>query len=127
MKRPGLVLVAALASLAGCSGAPSGPVAATVDIALVSPFSDDGALLFTVTGGPVDSLSADGYALHFSRPAPNTLQAIVTGTLNPGTVARLYLPDDRLIAQYSVSLDQAAARVSYTQRDPAAYGLTLKP
>jgi hypothetical protein len=121
------ILIAALGFVAGCSGAPSAPVATTVQVLLTSPYTDDGGVFFTVTGGRVDSVSAAGYALFSSRTDPSTLQVIVAGNLSAGTLATLYLPDERLLPQYSVSLYQAAARSSYALRDPAGYSITLKP
>jgi len=84
-------------------------------------------LLFTVTGGRVDSVESSGYTVYLSRPDANTLEVIVTGQLSSGAIARLHIPSERLGPAYSASLIQAAARGSYTQRDPAAYGLTLAP
>jgi hypothetical protein len=120
-------LMATLGCLGACSGAPSAPVATTVQVVMSSPYSDDGGVLFTVAGGPVDSLSTTEYTLFSSRDNPRTLQVIVTGNLSTGALATLYLPDERLLPQYSVSLNQAAARASYTERDPAGYRVTLKP
>jgi hypothetical protein len=121
------MLIAALGGLGGCSGAPSAPAAATVQVVMTSPYADDGGVLFTVTGGRVDSVTSAGYTLFSSRADPSTLQIIVTGSLSTGTLATLYLRDERLLPEYSVSLNQAAARASYTARDPAGYTLTLKP
>jgi hypothetical protein len=120
-------LMAALGLLGGCSGTPSAPVAATVQVILTSPYTDDGGVLFTVTGGRVDSVSAGGYTLFSSRPDPGTLEVIVTGNLSPGILATLYLPDERLLPEYSVTLNQAAARLLYTERNPAGYSISLKP
>ena len=52
------IVAGALGMLNGCSGQPSAPVAATLQVSLSTPFNDDGALLFTVTGGRVDSVDA---------------------------------------------------------------------
>ena len=126
MKRLVLILLAG-AGLNGCSGPPSASESASLAVTLSSPFADDGAVLFTVTGGPVDSVESSGYAVYSSRPEPNTLEVIVTGQLGSGTIARLHIANERLAPAYSARVVQAAARVSYTQRDPAAYGLTLVP
>ena len=122
-----LVLILVAAGLIGCSEAPSASESASLEVTLSSPFPDDGALLFTVTGGRVDSVESSGYTVYLSRPDANTLEVIVTGQLSSGTIARLHIPSERLGPAYSASLIQAAARGSYTQRDPAAYGLTLAP
>jgi len=120
-------ILALAAGLSGCSEPPSATVSTTLAATLSSPFTDDGALLFTISGGPVDSVDTPGYALYSSRTDANTLELIVTGQLTSGTIARVHIPNERLVPQYSVKILQAAGRSSYAQRDPAAYGLTLTP
>jgi hypothetical protein len=117
----------ALGMLNGCSGQPSAPVAATLQVSLSTPFNDDGALLFTVTGGRVDSVDAPGYTLYTSQTDPATLQVILTGNLSPGIVAHVHIPDERAALQYSASISQVAARETYIERDPASYHLEVKP
>src|SRR4051794_26433603 len=122
-----VVLAGVLGMLDGCSGQPSAPVAATLQVSLSTPFNDDGALLFTVTGGRVDSVDAPGYTLYTSQADPATLQVILTGNLSPGIVAHVHIPDERVASQYSASISQVAARETYIERDPASYHLELKP
>ncbi|HVQ47184.1 MAG TPA: hypothetical protein VMS62_10165 [Gemmatimonadales bacterium] len=121
-----VVVVGALGMLNGCSGQPSAPVAATLQVSLSTPFNDDGAVLFTVTGGRVDSVDAAGYTLYTSRTDPATLQVILTGNLSPGIVAHVHIPDERGASQYSATISQVAARETYIERDPASYRLELK-
>jgi hypothetical protein len=122
-----VVVAGAPGLLIGCSGQPSAPVAATLHVSLSTPFTDDGALLFTVTGGRVDSVDAPGYTLYSSQADPTTLQVILTGNLSSGIVAHVHIPDERVASQYSASISQVAARETYVERDPAAYRLELKP
>lgn len=124
MRRLVLILVVG-AGLGGCSGLPSASESATLDVTLSSPFPDDGALFFTVTGGRVDSVESSAHTVYTSRPEANTLEVIVTGQLSSGTIARIHIANERLAPAYSARVIQAAARVSYSQRDPAAYGLSL--
>jgi hypothetical protein len=114
------------AALSGCSHQPSAPEGVILQVRLSSPNGDDGALLFTVAGGRVDSVEASGYTTFSHRSDPSTLRIIVAGSVASGTIARLWLPDERQIGRYSVTLDQAAARGSYAQRDPASYQITLE-
>jgi hypothetical protein len=123
----GLIFPLLAGASSACSGPASGPVATTLGVGLESPYRDDGAVLFTVTGGRVDSVETPGYTLYTSRPDANTLQVIVTGNVSSGAIARLHLPDERLVSRYAATVNQAAARGSYTQRDPAGYRLTLAP
>jgi len=113
--------------LSGCSHQPSGPDGAVVQLKLSSAYSDDGGLFLTVAGGRVDSVDAPGLTVYSHRPDPSTLEIILTGSLVSGTVARLWLPDERQIPRYSARVNQAAARGSYIQRDPTTYRLTVEP
>jgi hypothetical protein len=122
-----LRLAAALAWLGGCSGEPTDPIGATLDVRYSTTADDDGAVLLTVSGGPVDSVEAPGYALYSARVDANTLRIIVVGDLSSGSLVRIHIADDRLISQYSAVIDQVAARGSYAQRDPASYALSLTP
>lgn len=127
MSRWSLVLMAGVLSLGGCASEPPGPSAATLQVALATPAQDDGAVLFTITGGPVDSIDAPDYQVYSRQTDANTLRVIVMGALKPGLIARIHIPDQSRIADYSGAVNQVAARDSYAQRDPTGYGLTLAP
>jgi hypothetical protein len=111
--------------LAGCSNN-TGPVAGALNVSISSPQRDDGALLLTVSGGPVDSVESVGFRIYSIR-APDSVKFIVTGSLGSGPVARIHIPDGRLASRYSAKVSQVAARASYTPRDPATYSITLQP
>jgi hypothetical protein len=120
--------LAVLAGLVGCSHDNLGPTAGALTVTLASPNSDDGAVLFTISGGPVDSLTVPGgERIYTSRLDSKTLRVILIGHLPAGTVARMYLPDVRLASNYSATVNQAAARTSYAQRNPAAYSVNFLP
>lgn len=109
----------------GCSADPSGPAAATLELDFVTPSAEDGAVLFTISGGPVDSIAAPGHRLYTTRVDGNTLRVILVGNVGSGRLGRVYLSDERRIPQYTASINQVAARGTYQQRDPAAYALAL--
>jgi hypothetical protein len=119
-------LLATLALLAACSGG-TGPTAGTLSVSLITPHLDDGAVLLTISGGPVDSVEAAGHRVYSSQPDANTLRLILAGDLGSGTVARVHVPDTRQVARYTVLLSQVAARSTYAQRDPAHYTISLQP
>jgi hypothetical protein len=111
--------------LSGCSQDPSAPISAALQVRLDTPAQDDGAALFTISGGPIDSVDALGRALYTARIDESTTRVIVAGDLTGGTIARIHVPDQRYVSQYSVTLDQVAAR-GYDQRDVASYALSLE-
>ena len=121
-----LVGLMGLASLAGCSNN-TGPTAGALNVSLTSPNTDDGAVLLTISGGPVDSVEAIGYTLYTAPAGPNTLRLIATGNVGSGTIARIHVPDARQASRYVTSIDQVAARSTYAQRDQAQYSVSLAP
>ena len=116
--------IGALVPLSGCSNN-TGPSGATLSVTLSSPHGDDGAVLLTITGGPVDSVEAVGYAVYTARSGTGPLKLIVTGDLGGGPIARIHVPDYRHAPFYTAKVVQVAARRSYDQRDPAGYSASL--
>jgi hypothetical protein len=112
--------------LAGCSGG-TGPTAGMLSVNLTTPRTDDGGLLLTISGGPVDSIEAAGHRLYYSRPEANTVHFILAGEIASGTIARIHVPDTRQAFQYTALVGQVAARSSYVPRDPAQYEVVLVP
>jgi hypothetical protein len=126
-RRFGSLLLAGVSALIACSHDTIGPTAGTLTVNLTSPNSDDGAVLLTVSGGPIDSVASAGHQIYSARLDSNTLRLIVTGEVASGTIATIYLADMRLASSYSATVNQVAARGSYAQHDPASYTLTLSP
>ena len=122
-----LFLLCSLSALVGCSHDTNEPTAGILKANLASPNTDDGAVLFTVSGGPVDSVVAGGHQVYFALLDATSLRVVVIGEVGSGTLATVYIPDNRLASSYSVTVNQVAARVSYAQRNPASYSLSLAP
>ena len=120
--RPYLWLGAMLL-LAACSNS-TGPTAGILSLTVASPHKDDGGLMLTVYGGPVDSVEAPGYVIHAAHVA-DSVKMIVTGNLVSGVIVRVHIPDSRQASRYSARISQAAARQTYVQRDPASYTVSL--
>lgn len=110
-----------------CSHEPSGPTAGTFDVRLATPNGDDGAVLFTISGGPIEAVEPLDYRVYSARVDANTHRVIVTGDITSGPVARIRIADDRQLPRYSASVNQVAARATYVQRDPTSYVLTFAP
>ena len=126
----GAALAAALLVAAGCSGSdsgPSGPVAGPLRVVVTSPNTDDGAVMFQVTG-VVDSVVAPaGLTLYQSVPGPNVIRAIVTGNIATGNnLLTLYVADVSKASFLTTQVIQVAARATYAQRPAGAYTLTVQ-
>jgi hypothetical protein len=123
--RWGALLCVGLAGLGGCSSEAPAPASATLGLSLSSPAQDDGAVLLTITGGPVDSIDSPGYRLYSTSPEANTYRVIIAGQLASGPIARVHIPDERRSADYAAVVEQVAAQGSYRQQDLAGYGLSF--
>ena len=115
----------AVCSLIGCSNN-TDPVAGALNVSISSPHLDDGALMLSVFGGPVDSVESVGFTVYSVRAA-DSVKFIVTGPVGSGRVARIHIPDGRQASRYGARVSQVAARGSYGPRDPAGYSATLIP
>jgi hypothetical protein len=120
-----VVSIAVWSSMSGCSSESAGPVGATLEVSFATGASDDGAVLFTVSGGPVDSVESPGYRIYTSKTNGGMTRVVVTGELRAGVIARIHIADGRRLGQYSATIDQVAARGSYAQRDPVSYSLIV--
>jgi hypothetical protein len=112
--------------LGSCSSDSAGPTGATLEVSFATSATDDGAVLFTVSGGPIDSVEAPGYRLYTAHTAPTSMRVVVAGELRAGTIARIHIADARKLGQYSATIDQVAARGSFAQRDPVTYSLAVE-
>ena len=127
----GTALVALLVGVAACGGGddggPSGPVAGPLRVVVTSPNTDDGAVMFQVTG-VVDSVVAPaGLTLYQSVPGPNVIRAIVTGNISSGSnLLTLYVADVSKASSITTQVLQVAARVTYAQRPAGTYSLTVQ-
>jgi hypothetical protein len=128
------LLPLALLSLAAACGdggptGPAGPVPGVLKIALTTPNADDGALLFTVSGGRVSTVdaAAAGYQIYTARPDTLTMRILVTGDIAAGEVVRIHVPDTRSAAAYHATIAQAASRATFAQRALAGYALAVAP
>ncbi len=96
-----------------------------VNVTLTTPNSNDGALLLTLSGGTIDSLTASAGTIFFASTGTNTFRVMVAGTITGGAIVRFWMPDRRNVSQYSATLEQAAARSTYEQQAIGGYSLSI--
>jgi hypothetical protein len=119
-------VLATSALLLSCSNE-TGPISGSLDVHLSSPEGDDGAALFTVTGGPIEKVEAVGGVAFVGKVDGNTTRVIVGGSLNSGVIAHLHIADMGQAGEYSIVLDKMAVRSTYAAREPAGYSISLSP
>jgi hypothetical protein len=98
-----------------------------LNVKLGSLRGDDGAVLFTISGGPVESVEAVSGTVRSAQIDANTLRVVITGNLSAGAIARVRIADVTQASRYSAAVSQVAARLSYVPRDPGQYSITLAP
>lgn len=130
--RRALGVAAALAALAlplvlaTCSG----PVAGDLTISLVTPNSDDGAIVVKVTASPSLEITGataacTGCRIFAERPSATELRAVVTGSVVAGALLRVSVSDTRPSGAYAVQVVQVASR-TYQLRSAGGYSLTIQ-
>ena len=124
------VMVAALSVGAACSDDPvGGAQAGTLVVRLTTPHADDGAVLFEVSGGPIDTATAGNASLRlFTRRASgSTIVGVVAGVVTNGAVITLRVPDVGAAAGYTARVVEVADRQNALRTSLAGYALTLGP
>jgi hypothetical protein len=112
--------------LISCSSG-TGPTAGVLNVKLSSLRGDDGAVLFTIAGGPVESVEAVSGVVHTAQMDASTLRVVITGNLRAGAIARVRIADMAQASHYSAAVNQVAARSSYVPRDAGQYSISLAP
>ena len=128
-----IVTSAVVAALLACDGdpkPPTGPQPVTgpgfVRVQFTTPNTDDGAVYFTLTGAPIDSLISF-YTLLSADSGPDEKQVITAGAIRTGGIVIFWVPDRSALAGYTAVLQQVATRGSYEQRDLQGYSVAIIP
>lgn len=123
--RLALTALLSLSAVTGCGdqGA-SGAGDLTVSFFQATP--DAGALLLTVSGGPVQDVTpVGGQQVSFAGAGPNTTRIVVTGALATGQLLRLRVPEVGQVASYSVRVVQVAHKTTFALLDPSKYTMSV--
>jgi hypothetical protein len=95
-------------------------------VRLTTPHAEDGGILFTASGGQIDSVRSSYTNAYVSPIGQNSWRVLVAGNLASGVVAEILVPDVANAADYSASIEQAAARATYVQRSLGGYSLVVE-
>jgi hypothetical protein len=106
---------------------PPDPIPGWLRIRLDTQNTDDGGIMFSVTGGQVDSIRSAYSDLFTSSGSPAARRAIVAGDLTSGgIIAEILVPDVQKVADYTATVEQVAARESFVQRAASSVSLTVE-
>jgi hypothetical protein len=129
--RLGCVGVIGLTAAAGACGLtetpPAIPPLSAVELNLQTPRTDDGAVVLTLRGPDVSNLQAAsrGYLMYSWPTAPDEMRIIVVGDLKAGPLATLSVGSGHQLSEYSVIVDQVAARTDSLRADHSGYGVSV--
>jgi len=120
------LLVGAAAALGSCSG----PTAGDLTVSLVTPNSDDGAVLIRVTASESKevtgaSVACGGCQLFLEKPSATELRAVITGSLVAGPLVHMSVSDTKSPSAYTVQIQQEASR-TYQVRPTSGYSVTVQ-
>lgn len=105
---------------------PVSPTALRLD--LVTPHSDDGAVVVTLRGPDVSNLQAASPAyLAYSRSdsSAREIRLIIIGDLKGGALGTIAVGPGHQLADYSVTIDQVAARNDTVRADLSGYRVNI--
>jgi hypothetical protein len=119
----GAVIVSGLSC--GDSSGPTSPKAGLLNVTLTSPNAEDGAILFTMGVGAIDSISVpQGSVLQVISNTAAQRTVLVRGTLATGAlIANLWVPD--VSVSYTAFVSQVASK-AYAQRTLTGYSLSVQ-
>lgn len=126
-----ILLLALLAVGLSCGDSePSGPpdpIPGWLRIRFTSPNTDDGGVLFTISGGTVTSVRSPYPDLFVTPSGTLPLRVLVAGNLASGVVvAEIQVPDVQTATDYTVVVEEVASRDTFEQREVSTYSLVVE-
>jgi hypothetical protein len=83
------------------------------------------ALLFRITGGPIDSVVPHEHTLFDNSEMLDDWRALLVGSMVSGELARIWVPDPSLFREYSIVVEQAVVNEGFAQQPASGYALTV--
>jgi hypothetical protein len=112
--------------VASCGSSDPGPRPGVLNVTLHTPNTGDGAVMFNVDGGPVDSAAFPLMVIDGSYVIDgNQSRFALAGPITNGLIVALYVPDVHAAGQYVVTMQQAAANANFAQRSLAGYSMAV--
>lgn len=123
-----LIAAALLLSLSavGCGDSSQTPSGAGDLFVAYTGNGQAAAILLTISGGPVESVSAVGtQQVSSTSPYANTTKVVILGEAGNGDLLKIHVPDVSAVTQYSVVVDQVADNTSFALIDPTRHTFSV--
>ena len=118
--------LALLALVGGCGDSNQNPSGRGDLFVAYTGTGEAGAILLTISGGPVESVSAIGaQQISSTSPYANTTKVVVLGEVGNGDLIRIRVPDVSAATQYNVRADQVADKTSFALIDPSRHTFSV--
>jgi len=108
---------------------PAAAVPGTLSARLVTPNTDDGAILIEISGpAPLADLATpvQGAVVH-SRTNGNTTRIAVFGSLAAGALVRFSVPDVNAASQYTAQVTEVSDRANALRASVTGYQVSIAP
>ena len=124
--RPGslALALAAVVSAAGCRSDATGIEAVAINLVLDSAAVGHGAIVFTLSGAPVVSFQGPGGEILWAPAGPGAVRVVYVGTLAPGVIGRVLVPDGQIGLRYGVLVEQVALSEGFRLVSPADFRIS---
>lgn len=122
-----LIIAVLLAGAAvGCGDSNQNPSGAGDLFVAYTGNGQAGAILLTISGGPVESVSAvGGQQVSSTSPFANTTKVVILGEAGNGDLLKIHVPDVSAVTQYNARVDQVADKDSFALLDPTRHTFSV--
>lgn len=111
--------------IGGCGQDALSPAAGVLRVIVKVPGDDDGAVLFRVSGGPVDSVEAVGYTTYAAQFGSDSTVVVVAGDIASGVLVRLHVPDVEAASSYQAVVREVASRTTFAPMNTAGFSIAV--
>ena len=121
-------VAAALVLALACGGDDStGPAAGTLVVSLTTPNSDDGGILFSVTGGEINTPTelTSSYVVFSRATGLTSINGVVVGDITAGSLATFEVPDIDQASSYTATIIEVATRDNALRESLDDYSLSI--
>ena len=125
------VAAMALAATLACDGdvvqPPPENIPGTLVLTLMTPNTDDGAILLSVAGGEINSpmAAASSHVLFFRTTSESSINAVIVGDITDGLLIHFDVPDVASASSYNATVTQVADRGNTLRNDISGYLLDV--